>query len=59
MAFRRASAAVLISLAVGVVASVLLAAPRLRATALEEDPTEFFTTEKEYAAVHPVYTRWV
>ena len=59
MAFRRAGGALLLALAVGVVASALLAATHLQTTVLEQDPTEFFASEKEYAAVHPVYTRYV
>lgn len=59
MAFRRVGGALLLAMTVGVVASALLAAPHLQTTVLEQDPTEFFASEKEYAAVHPVYTRYV
>jgi len=51
------SAAALAVLSIGVVAVVFLASPRLQRTALEEDSSEFFTAEKQYAAGHPVYTR--
>jgi uncharacterized membrane protein YhhN len=50
--------ALVAGLAVCLLGSALLVAPRLRATtALVEDQSEFFASEKEYSAVHPVYTR--
>ena len=53
------SAAALAVLCLGMVAVTLLASPRLQMTALEEDPSEFLTAEKQYATQHPVYTRCV
>lgn len=54
----RSRGGAVVMLAAGVVAVVLLATPRVdRAAVLVEDPSEFYTAEKEYAVSHPVYTR--